>query len=503
MNVILISPRRGPLEPAAPDHGRKSRRTRYPSGLHSIAANLEAHGHDVAVVDLEIEDRQLPAILAGARPDVVGITAATANRFQAIAVAREVRAAVPDTVIVAGGPHFTFTAEDTLTHVPAIDVVARGEGEVTMLELLQSLAAGSPRADVAGISYVSGGTVVHNADRTPIQDLDQLPPLNWERIPWARYDYRFMNMPCVSLQTGRGCPINCSFCSTTRMWGKHLRWRDPVRVVDDIAHLLERYPFEAVFFDDDTFTLNRRHLLGICAEIERRGLKFNWICQSRVDTVNRDILATMKRAGCCYVYFGVETGSEKMLASIHKRITGAQVLETVRDCRAVGLLSHALCMYSLPDETDEDRRQTFAFMEELIAAGLDSFSANPTIIYPGTEVEATARARGVLPADFSWSEPFSNPPHPAVPVELLNTPLYTETLALDDLLALKEEVLAMRRPLQTALRAREAHAYQSVPRYLWGFTRVRSGEELRERVRRGQEMAATLTRRGRRGEPEG
>lgn len=503
MNVILISPRRGPREPAAPQHARKSRRTRYPSGLYSIAASLEAHGHSASVLDLEIEELDLASLLAAARPDAVGITAATANRFQAIAVARDVRAAAPNTWIVVGGPHFTFTAEDTLTHVPEIDVVVRGEGEVTLPALLQAVADGASLSAIDGISYVANGEIVHNPDRPPVQDLDQLPIINWDSVPWARYDYRFMGMRCVSLQTGRGCPINCSFCSTTRMWGKHLRWRDPVKVVDDIEYLLRRYPFEAVFFDDDTFTLNRRHLLGICAEIERRGLKFNWICQSRVDTVNRDILATMKRAGCCYVYFGVETGSAKMLESIHKRITGAQVLETVRDCRAVGLLSHALFMYSLPDETDEDRQQTFAFMDELIAAGLDSFSANPTIIYPGTEVEATARARGVLPREFSWSEPFSNPPHPAVPAELMNTPLYTEALALDDLLALKERVLAMRQPLRTALRAREAHIQQSVPRYLWGFTRVRSGEELRERVRRGQEMAATLVRRGKRDEPAG
>lgn len=491
MKALLINPRKSDRATGA----KKNRNVRYPAGLYSISATLEANGFEAPVVDLEIADLTLDEAIRRERPELIGITSVTANRFQAIDAVRRARAAAPRSVIAVGGPHFSFTAEDTLRHVPEIDLVVRGEGEAALLEVMQLLQAGAPLDSAPGVSTLSGGCFVNNADRPPIRDLDSIPPVQWHRIPWDKYDYRFMNMPCVSIQTGRGCPVNCSFCSTTKMWGKHLRWRDPVKVMDEVELLVRERGFQAVFFDDDTFTLNRRHLLAICDEIQRRQLSFRWVCQSRVDTVNQDILRTMKEAGCHYVYFGVETGSQAMLESINKKITREQVLQTVRDCKAVGLLSHALFMYSLPGETDADRGQTFAFIEELIAAGLDMFSANPTIIYPGTEVEAAARSRGVLPPRFSWSEPYASPKNASIQPELGNTPLYTEMLSLDGMLRVEAQIQEMRRPLQAAMRLKEPDAFREAPRFLLGFTRVRNVEALRQRVGRGEDLLAAMGRR--------
>ena len=501
MKALLVNPRRGLGGDEAPSSPlRKRKNLRYPAGLYSIAAMLAANGFSAPVLDLEIDTLGLGAALERERPDVVGITAATANRFEAMDAARLARRVTPDAVIVVGGPHFTFTAEDTLRHIPEIDIVVRGEGEITLLELMRALSSmGSLRElsalrEVAGLSYRVAGQIVHNPDRLPLRDLDELPPIRWETVPWTRYDYRFLNISCASLLTSRGCPINCTFCSTTKMWGKHVRWRSPIRVVDEIEHLLTHYGLQAVFFNDDTFTLNRRHLLGICDEIERRGLKFSWICQARVDTVNRDILQTMKRAGCIYIFFGVETGSQKMMESIHKKITADEVRQTVRDCQAVGILSHALFMYSLPEETEEDRRLTFEFMDELITLGLNAFSASPTIIYPGTEIETMARERGVLPPGFSWSEPYEHREYAAIQERLANTPLYVESLTVDEMLQIKDRVHAMQRPLKLGRRMQERHPYRRLPNYLLRLMRVRSLDDLREQGARGRELAGALVK---------
>ena len=494
MKALLINPGRSRREPTAARSAKRSRRLRYHSGLYSISAALEARGFQSPVLDLEIEDPDLEAAIKRERPDIVGITASTANRFQAIDAAKQIKQLSSDMPIVVGGPHFTFTFDDTLRNVPEIDIVVRGEGEVAMQELMQSLAGDLSLEDIAGISFSANGEFVHNSDRVPIRNLDELQPINWESIPWKKYDYRFMNMPCVSMQTSRGCPINCTFCSVTKMWGKHLRWKSPEKVVDEIEYLLHRFGFEAVFFDDDTFTLNRRHLLRICEEIERRELEFRWVCQARVDTINKDILATMKHAGCCYIYIGVETGSQKMLDTIHKKITREQVLQAVRECGMVGIMCHALFMYSLPGETDEDRRQTFELMEELIQAGVASITANATIIYPGTQVEETARKRGVLPPDFSWSAPFACPQNEMVQPGLAHTPLYSECLSVDDMLQVKQRIDAMQRPLQATLRLKESHVLGRAPRYLWSFTEVRSKDDLKKRITAGRDSINALVK---------
>ena len=495
MKALLVNPRRGSGGDGAPGQPKRKRKNlRYPAGLYSIAAMLGTNGIEAPILDLEIDTLGLEAALERERPDVVGITAATANRFDAIDAARQTRRTLPEALIVVGGAHFTFTAEDTLRHIPEIDVVVRGEGEITFLEVLRTLDASNPLMDVAGISFAEGEQIVHTPERLPIKNLDELPPIRWENVPWGKYDYRFLNMPCVSLLTSRGCPINCTFCSTTKMWGKHVRWRSPVKVVDEIEYLLNNYGFEAVFFNDDTFTLNRRHLLGICEEIERRGLKFRWVCQARVDTVNRTILETMKRAGCIYIYFGVETGSQKMMETIHKKITADEVRQTVRDCRALDIMCHALFMYSLPDETEEDRRLTFEFMEELIDLGLDAFSASPTIVYPGTEVEVMARNRGVLPPDFSWSEPFVHNEYAAIQARLANTPLYIESLSVDEMLQIKARVHDMQQPLKLDRRLREQQPFRRLPNYLMRFTKVRSLDDLREQSARGRELVGALVK---------
>lgn len=472
----------------------------YPVGLYSMSALLELHGFEAPIVDLDLGVMGLEDALGLAEPDVVGITAATQNRHAAIDLARSLRRLSPDLLIVVGGPHFTFTAADTLTRVPEIDIVVRGEGEYTMLEIMQSLQGAFPLESIAGVSFSAGSQVIHNPDRPPIPDLDQLPSIHWGVIPWDQYDSRFihcMDMPCAHLLTSRGCPINCTFCSTTKMWGKYPRWRSASRVVDDIEYLLTRTPNRGIFLDDDTLTLSSRRVLGLCNEIERRGLDFPWSCNVRADVARRGLLERMRKAGCQLVFMGVESGSPQILESIGKRITCEKVIQTVMRCRELGIMCKPLFMYSLPGESDDDRRLTLELIEKLMRLGVVDFDLNATIIFPGTEVELEARRLGVLPPAFSWSEPFYDPRNAAILPMLARTPLYTESLSMEGILQLHERSRALKRELAASRPFRRGSlldGLKAAPNFLWGFTSVRSRAALKKRLATAADAIAAFLR---------
>jgi radical SAM superfamily enzyme YgiQ (UPF0313 family) len=209
----------------------------------------------------------------------------------------------------------------------------------------------------------------------------------------------------------------------------------------------------------------------------------------------------MKRAGCLLIGIGVETGSARMLDSIHKRITLDQVLQSVRYCKELGLKVRSFIMFSLPDETDEDRRLTFEFMKQLLRAGIDDFTPSPTTIFPGTDVEKTAIERGVLPKGFSWSKPYYNPKNAAISPVLAYTPLYTESLSLDGILKLYDTYKAFRRTTYIARSIRNrkaglAHSSMRALRYIWGFTKIRSRSDLAKHLILGREVMIAL-RKGR------
>ncbi len=489
MKVLLVSPQSRFL----------NLRDRYPYGLYALSAQLEAHGHEAPVFDLELAPMDIEMVLDRERPDVLGITAVTHTRFEAIEVARRARRASPGLFIVVGGPHFTFTTEDTLTHVPEINAIVRGEGEATLVELLDQLDKGKEIDSVLGISRNVDGQVVHTADRPPVMDLDTLAPLRWDKIPLERYDHRldFINLPCVPILTSRGCPVRCTFCAATHMWGLYPRRRHPALVVDEIAEALERFNLKGVRFNDDALTLSRSHVLALCDAIEQKGVEFSWACQVRVDTVDYALLSRMKEAGCYFVAFGVETAASRLLESIHKKISLEQVKQTLSDCQLLGLKAKACFMYALPDETDAERYQTFHFMER-ISEAVTAFSITPTIIYPGTGVERLARARGVLAPEFSWSEPYYNAHNATIGTALATVPLYTEALT-------SEEIAAIDRQLKTDLRVVRAvrsiqngsvgEVVRHARRYIAGFSRVRNQAALKERLRIGRQVFNRLSNR--------
>jgi len=380
-----------------------------PLGMTSITSFLRANNISTAFVDLQINDLGIDELLQKTTPRVVGIGGTSHTRYESFSLARQIKKYDPAIKIMYGGPHATFTAENTLTNVPEIDFIVRGEGETATLGLTAELLSRNPNIEnVRGISFRRNGVVVHHRDSERIIDLDVLPfPY---RDPDALYKYDllldFLKVPAASIISSRGCPVNCSFCSASAMFGTQLTLRSANNVVDEIEILLKEYGYQGVKFFDSTLTLHKDHVEAICAEINRRHLVFPWECEIRVNGVSLDLLQTMKNAGCYYVDFGIESASPNVLKGMHKGITIDQAERVLHWTKEIGLFTKVFFTFGHIGETFGDAVKTVQFIEryakyiDFIATGLG------VRIYPGTEVEQSALAQNLLPPNFSWDRPY-------------------------------------------------------------------------------------------------
>jgi radical SAM superfamily enzyme YgiQ (UPF0313 family) len=372
MRVLLVNPYYPVSETPSP-----------PLGLAFLGAALEAAGIEVQVLDcvvLPYSRSLLEDTLNSFVPDVVGVTAVTMNVHEALKVLNDVKALDPKVITVMGGPHVSFCAERTLKEYPELDLVVVGEGEATLVELVQALAAGRDWHGLRGLAYRDGDAVAVTG-RRGYADVNALPPPARHLLPLGRY--RALGMP-VSMTTSRGCPFKCIFCVGRKMVGSRVRYRDPRRVVDEMA-ALSSLGFEQINLADDLFTANRNHCLAICSAICERALDVRWTAFARVDTVTRPLLERMRRAGCRAVSFGVESGNETILRRVRKGITTAQVLRAAEMCLATGVTPYASFILGLPGETPGTLRETLDFSQRLQRMGV-GFGFHVLAPFPGTEV---------------------------------------------------------------------------------------------------------------------
>lgn len=398
-----------------------------PIGLGYIAAVLIEAGHYVEIEDLMLTEMSmvkevLREKLKKVSPDVVGITCNSHERFFAFDVAKWVKEA-GDIKVVMGGPHVTFTAEETLDKVPFVDFIVRHEGELTMKELCNTLETGSLVSNVKGLSYRDKEGRVHtNPPRPFIVDLDTLP------LP-ARHllrieDYKFFlpvpEMPQVtSLITSRGCPFNCKYCSATIMAGNKIRMRSPKNSVGEIEQILREYPsLSGLFIYDDHFAVNKSRVISICDEIKSRGLHFRWGCYSRVDAIDREVARALKSAGCEMISFGVESGSDKVLKLMNKKVSPEQTIEAIKIVKAEGMMARSSFLYRYPGEGFLDIYKTYILMSKAGLSLDEVIQAEYPIIYPGTDLFAELKNSYYLPDEFNWEDRtnFNLPTFKDVPV---------------------------------------------------------------------------------------
>jgi radical SAM superfamily enzyme YgiQ (UPF0313 family) len=380
-------------------------------GIGYIASWLERHGYEAIIIDAHTfnwdTDKSIKEILKH-NPRTVGVTATTNNRLKSIELIRRLKKQNPDLFIFVGGPHFAMSAENALKVVPEIDCVIKGEGEITSQELLDTLQRGGNFNKVQGIFYRDEkGNIIETADRPFVQDID-IFPLNWGLFEIEKY-YRTIdetNIRALGVISSRGCPNRCVFCVNAAFRKAILRLRDPIKFVDEVEYLKNKYGFEGFDFWDDTLTISKEHIRTICNEILKRNLDIKWYAPTRANTVNKDILSLMKKAGCVRISYGAESGSPKILKIIRKGIMPEQVINAAQMASDVGIKVMINFMVNLPYETMDDLRMSIDLMKKLNAIKNVTAAYGFSIIYPGTEMETMAEKEGWLPEDFSWNSPY-------------------------------------------------------------------------------------------------
>ncbi|MBN1938986.1 MAG: B12-binding domain-containing radical SAM protein, partial [Candidatus Aminicenantes bacterium] len=385
-----------------------------PLGLLYIGAVLEKDGVPVEIVPADVLGMSWADVrrkIQADKPDIVGVTVTTENRFQSFRLIRLAKKACPEALTVLGGPHASMAAEDCLEHIPELDFVVRGEGEETMREVCRVFrkGAGADVLDgVRGVVFRKDGRVAANPPRPPITDLDSLPYPAFHLVPFEKYNFTFEvpgrgSLPAVNVMTSRGCPFNCNFCATPINWGRHVRMRSPENVIREIELLKERYGIKVVFFYDDTFNASPKRADALCDLMISRRLDVYFKCDVRVDIMSRALLEKMKQAGLFHLSYGLEAGSDR----VRERIVGKQIdmadFRNLTDwCVELGVIANVFFIFSHPTETWEEARETINQIEQY--RGRIEGSVAILHIYPGTPLEKISREQGVLPEGFTWTK---------------------------------------------------------------------------------------------------
>jgi anaerobic magnesium-protoporphyrin IX monomethyl ester cyclase len=365
-----------------------------PKGLASIAAVLDRARHQIRLIDLQIPGvrTQWETLFASESVDLVGITAMTPDVKNAHDIAERIKSLLPGLPVILGGTHATYLPEQTLYEFQAFDMLVLGEGEKTIVELVSRLERKEPIADVRGIAYRSNGKVIITPSRPRILDLDVLPDhhnhydfdyyLNNGTVEIHSSKNAFLRGRSASLIVSRGCPFTCRFCATNKMWTRKYVCKSTDGVINEIRSVMKRGA-ERMKFRDSTFIINKAWVHEFCDKILKEKMRFGWAVNGRVDLVDFELFHHMKKAGLDTIYFGVESGSQKILDFYGKGITLEKTAKAFEICRKLEINTGAYFMLGALPETREDMELTYQFAKKIKPTFSYVYIFNPL---PGSEL---------------------------------------------------------------------------------------------------------------------
>ncbi len=378
--------------------------TAPPLGLAYIAAILERDGHRVKILDTPTLKMDLDAWVQNIKswsPDIIGFSILTPTAPKAYVAARKIKEEIDDIILVAGGQHPTYMWSETLDN--GFDIIVRGEGEITARELIKTIDKhGMDPAElrrVAGIVFRDKhGKIVATKERPLIYNLDVLPWPARHLLPMDKYTLFGKKIRVAHIMASRGCPYGCIYCTTSYYWGRRIRYRSPRNVAEEIEFLVDKYRVEHVVFTDDELTANRRFVYGLIEEMKKRGLDIGFACGARVNHMDKDFMKFLYNNGCVALYFGVESGTQRILDKIGKMISLDQVRKVFRWKREIGGFATASFILGFPWETIDDMKKTVE-----LAIDIDPDYAQFTVLtpYPGTPLFDYAMRYGLI-EDWNW-----------------------------------------------------------------------------------------------------
>ena len=385
----------------------RGRVLRPPDWLAYATAVLEQHGYDVRLYDFPAEgwDKdKLRKLVREKQPDVVVLDSTTPSIYSDIQCAQIVKQEAASKVIMVG-PHTSALPEETLKDARgSVDAVCRGEYDYTVLDLVRSFEGDMNLKEILGISYLDGSRIKNNRNRPLIQNLDELPFPAWHHLNIMKYFDGGKLYPYLDVISGRGCPFRCIFCLWPQvMHGHKYRLRSVISVVDEIEYDLKRWPAlkkGELFFEDDTFTINKKRAIDICDEMLRRGLEVNWSVNARADIFDLELFKKMRQAGCRELLVGFESGNQSILDRMNKKLTIEESREFVKTVHKAKLTVNGCFVLGLPGETTDTMQRTIRFA---LALDLDTIQFSAAIPFPGTEYYRVCQENGFIKAK-SWAD---------------------------------------------------------------------------------------------------
>lgn len=368
-----------------------------PSLLY-LAPFLKDDGHDVTYLEglfysLETTIGKIREI----NPRIIGVTLTSVDWENSRWMINELKKNFPEVLIVAGGIHPSLWKEKCFEECSGIDVIAIGEGENTMRELAGCIEKEEPLEKVNGLMFKKGDRLVTTEARCITEDINTLPFPSHELADIASYNPSptfYKSLPHANIIGARGCPYHCTFCHTER----HVRMRSASNIADEIEILYREHGVTDIAFWDDTFTLSRARAMDFCREMIDRNIRVDWAVNARVDSIDRELLEEMKKAGCWRVLYGIESGVQKNLDTLKKGTTIEQIERAVELTAETGIEAYGTFMFGIPGETYEEGLQTIDFA---CSIPLDfAVFVNLTPL-PGTEVYENLLAGVITPAKFT------------------------------------------------------------------------------------------------------
>ncbi len=375
-----------------------------PLGLLSLGGALRKRGISVSLLDFNFAYQQDEELIEErffdyARDEIIrsgailfGITSLCSNYPLALRLASLIKESIPDSMVVIGGPQASLVYEETLLKFPAVDVVVVGEGEETLCELIERLYQGDDTPFISGFAFRRKGKVFFHGHRPLIEDLNTLPSPDYELINLKDYlkgelsDY-------MELEAGRGCPLQCTFCSTSLMWKRRFRARSPERLLQEMSYLNRQYGITYFGLVHDNLTINRRYLKQLCNYFIEQGSPYRWSSSASLNTIEPETLELMHEAGCRGIFIGIESGSPHIQECVRKRLRLEKAEKIVSCAHGLDIRVDASFIIGFPEETHEDLDMTFRMALTLRKAGAERVFLNLFAPLAGTSIYIENRDR--------------------------------------------------------------------------------------------------------------
>jgi len=413
MKILLLNPpflehfSRPQRSPAV----TKSGTLYFPMWLSYAAGALIENGFEVDLVDAPADGYSIDDIVDRVKkfqPHLMVLETSTPSIYNDVAVAGRLKDLLPSSFIILVGTHVSALPGESLKIDSRVDAVTRYEYDYTLLDLAKKLERKGDLKEVSGISFRADGKIIHNPLRPHIENLDELPFV-------SRVYKKFLNIenylnpnalyPMVTITTSRGCPFPCVFCVYPQtMMGKKFRLRSIENVVAEMKYIVDEFPqAKAIFFEDDTITANKKRCKEFAELILKEGVKISWTANARVG-LDYETMLLMKKAGCRSLCVGFESGSQRILDNMKKKIKLEEMEQFMQDAKKSGILIHGCFMAGLPGEDRETMNETLELAKRL---NPDTVQFYPVMVYPGTEAYDWYKTRGLIATDdFSkWITP--------------------------------------------------------------------------------------------------